>query len=173
MWITCIGSIFIILSTTAMGFWMSEKDRLRVLELRELQRVLRFMGNEIIVFNTIFLDILRKVSFMEELRVSMLFKKIVIAMEERPWDSIEEIWKNPFMYKDCDLHLAGEDIELLISFGITLERSDVEGQMKNLENMITRLKEFEGAANEKYNTNGKLYKNAGLLSGILVSIILF
>lgn len=173
MWVNLVGSVFVIMSSTIMGFWISEKERLRVVELRELQRVMHFVMNEIAVFNTIFSDILRKVSNMDDLRVGLLFKKILTEMEKGPCSSIEDAWKNSFIYGQSDLHLLKEDIEILISFGMTLERSDMCSQVKNLEIIVERLKELELAANEKYRTNSKLFKSGGILTGFAISIILF
>jgi len=69
--------------------------------------------------------------------------------------------------------LAGEDENVLISFARGLLSIDKEGQIRNIKLTQKRISALRAEAEEEYKRMGKLYKQGGVLAGIMVAIILY
>jgi stage III sporulation protein AB len=173
MWISIIGCICITSSTLLFGLLMSLRARMRIVELSELQKVFFFMKNEIVVFNNLFMDIIQKICNMEDLRVRIIFQYIWDELENNREKSLNEAWKKSVQNCSKHLNLSIEDIEVLKSFGMVLERSDINGQLSNINITIEKLRDLEKRAKEFYEKNGKLYRSSGVLAGLAISIMLF
>ena len=63
------------------------------------------------------------------------------------------------------------DKDIIISTFKNLGRSDIEGQINIIQNTINILENQIVEANEIKNTNSKLYKTIGLITGIMLVII--
>ena len=71
------------------------------------------------------------------------------------------------------LNLNQEDITFLKTLGNVLGKTDVEGQMSEINQFQTILKvQIENAEEEK-NKNAKMYKSLGTIIGLAIVIILF
>ncbi len=87
-------------------------------------------------------------------------------------DSAGESFKKTIDGEKIFLNLTKEDIEVVKSLGVSLGQTDLEGQLKNIELVRTSVKkQLEDARNEK-NKNYKLYRNMGVLSGLIIIIII-
>ena len=70
------------------------------------------------------------------------------------------------------LNLSGEDIEIVKGLGIALGQTDIEGQIKNIRLVKSSLERQLDTAVEEKSKNYKLYRNMGVLSGLIIIIIL-
>ena len=71
------------------------------------------------------------------------------------------------------LNLKNEDIELIKSFGNMLGKTDIEGQISEINQFITLINGQIAVAEEEKNKNSKMYKSLGTIIGLVIVIILF
>ena len=71
------------------------------------------------------------------------------------------------------LNLKNEDITLMKNLGNVLGKTDIEGQMSEINQFLLLLKEQIKNAEEEKNKNAKMYKSLGTIIGLAIVIILF
>ena len=71
------------------------------------------------------------------------------------------------------MNLKNEDIELIKSLGTLLGKTDIEGQMSEIEQFKTMLETQIKIAEEEKNKNSKMYKSLGTIIGLAIVIVLF
>lgn len=86
--------------------------------------------------------------------------------------SAGECFKHVVDEEKVFLNLNNNDVEILKGLGVSLGQTDIEGQVKNIRLVYTSLKSQLENAKEEKNKNFKLYRNMGVLSGLVIIIIL-
>ena len=71
------------------------------------------------------------------------------------------------------MNLKNEDITLMKNLGNVLGKTDIEGQMSEINQFLLLLKEQIKNAEEEKNKNAKMYKSLGTIIGLAIVIILF
>ena len=86
--------------------------------------------------------------------------------------SAGDIFKQVVDDEKIFLNLNSDDIEILKELGISLGQTDLEGQLKNIRLVYNSLKSQLESAKEEKGKNFKLYRNMGVLCGLIIIIIL-
>lgn len=86
--------------------------------------------------------------------------------------SAGEIFKTVIDNEKIFLNLKKEDIEILKELGVSLGQTDVEGQLKNIRLVSAAIKKQLDSATEEKDKNFKLYRNMGVMCGLIIIIIL-
>lgn len=155
----------ILITCSYIGILKSKKYENRVLELNKFENALVMFKSKIEFtyepIKEIFLDI-SKIIYNNE---NNFFKSTI---EEK--SDIYEAWcKSIDMNKN---NLSLEDIEVIKMFGKQLGKTDLKGQVYEIELEQSLIKrQFEEAEVEK-NKNVKLFKSIGVILGIGICIIL-
>lgn len=71
------------------------------------------------------------------------------------------------------LALKNEDKEILIVLGDKMGRTDVDDQIKSIKYVKALLEERKKSASEEYERLGKIYRNGGILVGLMIAVMLF
>ena len=71
------------------------------------------------------------------------------------------------------LNFNNEDINLIKSFGSMLGKTDVDGQMSEINQFVSLLNGQIVTAEEEKNKNSKMYKSLGTIVGLGIVILLF
>jgi len=87
-------------------------------------------------------------------------------------NDISEIWTEVIEANFRDLDLTFEDERVLIDFGLALGKSDIEGELRNIEVTIEKLKGQLTYAKDNSDKYGKVYRTLGTLCGIAIAVIL-
>lgn len=74
---------------------------------------------------------------------------------------------------DKNLYYSESDLEILRPLAENLGMTGSTSQIKTLSHTVKLLESVLAEAREKYEQNGRLYKNIGLLGGIFTAILLF
>ena len=85
----------------------------------------------------------------------------------------EVAWNEAVLEERFYLNLKGEDINLILSLGNMLGKTDVEGQMSEINQFCSLINEQIAIAEEEKNKNSKMYKSLGTIIGLAIVIILF
>lgn len=85
---------------------------------------------------------------------------------------ISRAWKCSVENSSKQLHLEKSDLSLLISIGNILGSADSKSQTDELNLLAGFLNKNLESALTAYNTQGRLYRSLGVLSGIGIAIVL-
>ena len=163
--IKLLGTLLIITASSALGFLRSQRLKKRSDNLSRLISALVLLETEISYGQRSIKDALLSIGISENMPFfSHISEKIgSLSVSDAFSDSI----------KCCDMCFSGTDNTTLLEFASTLGSLDTSSQIKS----IMHTKELLGIAQkesyEYYKKYGRLYRNMGLLLGILFSLILF
>ena len=163
-----IFSMFII--CTFIGFFLGENYKKRSIQLKEFQKGLLLLSNEIIYANTPLPDGLLEISKKVSDPVSEIFSDMSFALENGYTGSIYESFENAYEKTKEKINLTSDDNKIISDFFKTLGSSGVTGQDKifkvALDNIDINYKEAKKFEKE----NIKLYRTLGLSIGAMLAI---
>ncbi|QQZ10889.1 stage III sporulation protein SpoIIIAB [Heyndrickxia vini] len=169
--VSVIGAIFIILSTTWVGFELSRHLSERPKQLRMLRTALQSLEAEIMYGHTPLHEASRKLAAQLPRPISIIFERFsqkLTTMEttvKKAWEeSLQEIWKITALKKS--------EYEILIQFGETLGKHDRVTEQKQIILTLTHLEREESEARDRQQKYEKMMKSLGFLSGLLIVILL-
>ena len=119
------------------------------------------------VLENIFIDVQKEITR----DVGRIFYEVGAEYNKNEKD-ISEIWTEVIEDSFRDLDLTFEDERILIDFGLALGKSDIEGELRNIEVTIEKLKGQLTYAKEKNDKYAKVYRTLGTLCGIVIAVIL-
>lgn len=155
---------------TFIGFFLGENYKRRSIHLKEFQKALLLLNNEIIYANTPLPDALLEVSKKVSEPVSDIFSDMSIALENGYTGSIYESFENAYEKTKEKINLTSDDNKIISDFFKTLGSSGVTGQDKifklTLDNIDINYKEARKFEKE----NIKLYRTLGLSIGAMLAI---
>lgn len=159
--------ILIFLSSTYVGLLISNKYKNRVNDLKEFKSMLNVMNTKIRYTYEPIGEISKDISEMTQTNVGNIFKEICNQLKSKPiseaWDIAVEGYGNNF---------SKEDKNIIKSMGKMLGKTDIDGQLSEINQAEEFLKvQIEKAEKEKQK-NEKLYKSLGMVIGIAIIIIL-
>ena len=103
-------------------------------------------------------------------KVSEIFLKTSQKIKEM---NVNEAWRSAVTENSFFLNLKKEDVELIKSFGNMLGKTDIEGQVSEINQFLTLLDGQIATCEEEKNKNTKLYKSLGTIVGLGIVIVLF
>ena len=155
---------------TFIGFFLGENYKRRSIHLKEFQKALLLLNNEIIYANTPLPDALLEVSKKVSEPVSDIFSDMALALENGYTGSIYESFENAYAKSMEKISLTSDDNKIISDFFKTLGSSGVTGQDKifklTLDNIDINYKEARKFEKE----NIKLYRTLGLSIGAMLAI---
>lgn len=164
-------SLFVIfILSTLIGNKIASKYKNRVRELNDLKTILNTIQIKIKFTQEPLVDIFKEIYEEESVdSIKKLFKCVSENLEKM---SMENAWKKSIEQNKDKFNLNKEDLSILERIGNNLGKTDIDGQMKEIE--VT--KEFIDIqlekAEEDRKKNEKIYKTLGGIAGIGIVIIL-
>lgn len=184
--------ILVFTGSTSIGFLLSKRYGDRVKELKILSRSINILQNKIKFTHkplaAIFKEIsqisqesrtsqklqasqtLRMSQNQKENKISEIFLKASKKLQNQ---NLENAWSEAISEEYFSLNLTSEDIELVKSLGNVLGKTDIDGQMSEIEQFKILLENQIKNAEEEKNKNSKMYKSLGTIIGLAIVIILF
>lgn len=163
--------LLIISGSTSIGFLLSRSYTDRVKELRELSNLINMLKNKItfthMPLGEIFEDLSKVIS---NKRISNVLKNVSKNIKQK---SFENVWNEAIDKERKFLNLKNEDIILVKSLGNLLGKTDIEGQISELNQFSNMLNFQIQKAEEESKKNEKMYKSLGTIIGLVIVIILF
>lgn len=159
--------VVVFLTTTYIGISLSNKYKDRVIDLKEMQLALNMLETKIKFTYSPLPEIFTEISEQVNSSISNIFK---IADSKMKNMNAGEAWQQAI--KESNTNLNYEDINTLRGLSKLLGKTDVEGQVSQIEivrNFIeTQIKQAEIECQK----NRKLYKTLGIVTGLGIVIIL-
>lgn len=155
---------------TFIGYFIGENYKIRSQNLKEIQKVLLLLNNEIIYSNTPLPTALFEVGNKVSEPISNVFIKMANMLDEGTSNSVYESFEKAYLENKEKLSLNSDDYKILEDFFKTLGSSGISGQEKifslALENIDINYKE----AKKKEKENIKLYRTLGISIGAMLAI---
>lgn len=161
----------VIAGCTSIGFILSRGYADRLNELNDLSILINILQNKI-KFTQLPLQ-----EIFEELGKIKLKTKIhnvfLICSENLKKMKMEKAWEGSIEEGRKFFYLNEEDIEVLNILGSTLGKTDIDGQMNEINEIKERIALQIQQAEKEKNRNSKMYKSLGTITGLGIVILLF
>lgn len=158
--------------STFIGYFLANKFTSRVSEINDLLLALDIFETKIkYTYDSLTTSFL----FIADNLKTKIYRIFFIAAEEINQNknlSAGDIFRKVVDEERIFLNLNNDDIEILKQLGVSLGQTDIEGQIKNIKLVSSSLKRKLEEAKEEKSKNFKLYRNMGMLSGLIIIIIL-
>lgn len=155
---------------TFIGYFIGEGYKRRSQNLKEVQKVLLLLNNEIVYSNTTLPNALINVGNKVSEPISNIIIKMANMLEEGIIDSVYESFEKSYLENKEKLSLNFDDYKVIEDFFKTLGNSGISGQEKifnlALENIDINYKEAKKMEKE----NIKLYRTLGISIGAMLAI---
>lgn len=167
-----IGSIMILVSSTLVGLLTASKFKIRVQQLKEIRGNFQMIETEIFYTATPIIEVMEKVSKQSQKPLSNIYDDIAKKLKKREGESLGSIWKRVFEKRKDYTGFTKDDLETINFFGSILGTTDRLSQVKNAKLVQSQLIKLEEYAEKDFIRNEKLFKNLGILLGLVIVIIL-
>lgn len=161
----------VFLGTTSIGNLISKKYRNRVKELKTFKEICNGLNTKMKFTYEPLGEIFEEMSntFRKEKYISNILKQTSIDMRE---SSFKKSWENSLEQEKNHLNLNTEDINVIKGLSNMLGKTDVEGQLSEIELTMdfldTQIKEAETQAER----NQRMYRSLGTIVGLVIVILL-
>lgn len=153
------GSVMIVLACTLAGYCKSLSLKNRHESIKKIIYSLHIMENEINYGKNSMNKILEKIGIMNGLKFNIADAK-----------NAEEAFLSAINTDKLAISKAEEDA--VRNFSKSLGKTDSYVQLKNIKNTVRTLEILEKDAKEEYEKFGRMYRNIGILSGLMLVILL-
>lgn len=163
----CVLLILVFVVATYIGILSASKYKNRVVDLKEMQSALNMLGTKIKFTYSPLPDIFEEISEHVNPNISHVFRMASIKMDSM---NATDAWEQAIDISYTNLNK--EDISTVKGLGKLLGKTDVEGQISEIE-LVKKFLEIQiDKAENECNKNEKLYKTLGIVSGMGIVIIL-
>lgn len=165
--VKCMLFLFIFISSVIIGILISRKYVNRVNELKEFKNFLNILKTKIRFTYEPLGDIFSDISNSFSKNISKILKETSLNMEK---NNAGNSWK--MAIANADINILKEDKEVLTMLSKMLGKTDLEGQVSEIEQTTEFLDIQIQKAEKEQQKNEKLYKTLGVLVGAGIVILL-
>lgn len=159
--------VLIFCTTTLIGIIISNKYKSRVKELKEIKTALNVLETKMKYTYEPIAEIFNEISAGTNSNISNIFKNTVSNMYHH---SAGDAWTNAL--DNTNTNLNKEDISVLKNLNKLLGKTNLEGQVSEIQLTTKFLDTQIEKAEKDREKNQKLYKNLGIIAGLTIIIIL-
>lgn len=167
-----LGSMLVIFSTTAFGFVKSQRFTARNYQLREIQRALYEIENEITYTYTPLPEAIINASTKVDFPLNSLLVRLGDLLRLNKVDSVYKAFCRVFDEMDEELYLTNKDKDILTNLGKSLGNSDIEGHKKIFSLALNSLNSQINDSDVSIKKNVKMYRYLGFCLGSIIVIML-
>lgn len=171
MFLKMVGFIFVVCSSSLIGFKMACSLEGRLRDIRNLKLALGILEKEMTFLGNSLPRALSATAKVEE-NVVKIFIECGEMLESRQGYCVSDAWKTSVEKHVRNTFLDKEDKEILLSIGSGLGQYDIESQSKSIDLICVQLEMQERKAQEQITKSSKMYKNLGVLAGVAVGVML-
>lgn len=158
---------FIFLSSSCIGLLISRKYTDREKELKEFKKALNMFKTKIKFTYEPIQEIFNQISKNIDSNVGHVFK---IASNNMRDYSADEAWRMALDIRI--LNIETEDLNILKDFSKLLGKTDIQGQISQIDLTNVFLDEQIQKATRERMKNEKLYRTLGMIAGLAIVIVL-
>jgi stage III sporulation protein AB len=167
-----MGCILIIAASTAAGFVLADRLKARSAQLKELQRAVLQLQNEIMFTRTALPEACLKVSAKSKQPIARIFNEIAERLLSNRNDSVYEAFSEVLAGLKEEITLNKTDVDVLLDLAKALGDADIDGHRKVFMLVEDGLKRSIDEAESLVAKNTKMYRYLGFSFGAVVAILL-
>lgn len=167
------GAFFILISSSAAGYYFSMKDKYRIDDLRQMKRALMLLKGEIDFSSSPLPEAFHEASLRISGPVSELMEDFSQRLCLKKGENAALMWEEVLKEKSAETYFHLEDLEIFISFGRSLGFLDRQQQMNQILMATNYIDQTETELLQKSAKNSKMYRSMGVLLGALLTVALF
>ncbi len=173
MIIKIIGSLFIIISSSCVGFFMAQKNKYRIEELEELKKGISFYKGSVNSMGYTVEEAFYQASEKTKYGVSKIFKLAGDICSQKKASSVEEIWKYAVNRSFENTYFDKTDINTVYSFGLAAGFMGRQEQSENMDIIIKEIETIQKELRQKSASEVRMYPSMGVFTGLILSVVLF
>lgn len=163
-----LGTVFVILSCTALGIMKARSLARENEAYAELISALTLMKGEICSRASSMDEVFRLLNTEKRSCTSAFFSKICRDMSDIGNISLKAIWQQAA----DTLCISSDGVQAVKALGNVLGRYDAQAQSAAIERCMLALSAEQNALREKLNENKRMYIGIGAASGLVLAILL-
>lgn len=167
-----LGAFIVLVTSSLTGYIYGENLKIRVINLKEFQRAMYHLKNEITYSHSLLHSALITVSENTKEPITTTLNEISVLLSENSCDSVYDAFSKAFEKNKDALRFNKEDVSIFLNLSKTLGEMSLEGQEDMFELSIFNLKENIKTAQEHLKKNLKMYRYLGFTVGAMIVIIL-
>ncbi|WP_040211881.1 stage III sporulation protein SpoIIIAB [Clostridium polynesiense] len=154
------------------GFIYGERYKKRFNNLKELQRSLLQLENEILFAYTSLPTAVSNIAMKSKGCIKPLFLEISLSLSENKFDSVYEAFTFSFEKYKEQLNFTDEDLSIIMDLSKSLGEVDILGHEKIFALASNNLKKSIDDSEDSVRKNLKMYRYLGICSGLGIVILL-
>ena len=163
--------LFMILGTSSLiGYLISGKYKNRVNDLKEIKNALNMFETKVRYTYEAVPEIFKQIAEEFQSNDSSIAKIFKIASENMKYRPAGDAWN--LALEVTDTNMNKEDIKTLKNLQKLLGKTDIEGQLSEIELTVSFLDIQITQAIKEKEKNEKLYKTLGMVTGLAIVVIL-
>ena len=172
MYLKIIGSLFLMLSATAIGFLKADELKQRVRCLQELKRMMVFLQGELRFHRASLPEAFENVSERVEEPFRQFLKHLAERLETREADGFDVVWSEMSEQLLQKEGFVKEDRQLLEMLQSSLGYLDLKMQTETLNLAVLQVEDAIRLAKEQQTVKGKLDQTMGVTFGALLTLLI-
>lgn len=172
IYIKIIGCILIVSSCIGMGLYFSGELKTRILDLKELRKLIFLLRGDIRYANTPLPEAVQALSIRHEGKYKRFLMKIADRLNELGGVSFCTIWKEAVNKDLGNTSLSKKDLINLGQLGENLGYLDKDMQINTLDLFISQLEEEIKEISKNVKEKSYLYNTLGVMGGLFITIIM-
>lgn len=169
LWLKWCGLILMGVGLSFVGFWMAYKMDRRLIEYRQLQKVLMILSGRMRIGESL-------ESALESciLAGAGAWKGWLESMAARlnHRELLQQVWCEELKKSKGELHLEKEDYQMLESLGSSLQGAKLENCLGQISQVQDYFHSQQQMLEQVITEQGRMYRSIGVLAGILVMVVL-
>lgn len=170
--IKIIGCILIITSSAGMGLYFSGELKNRIMDLRDLKKLIFLLRGDIRYANTPLPEAVQALSVRHDGKYKKFLSVIAEKLNELGGISFCSIWKEAVTKELENTSLSKKDLAGLGQLGETLGYLDKDMQINTLDLYISQIEEEIEELSHSVKEKSYLYNSLGIMGGIFITLIM-
>jgi stage III sporulation protein AB len=170
--IKVIGCILILTSSAGMGWYFSSELKNRIIDLRELKKIIFLLRGDIRYANTPLPEAVQALSLRHDGKYKKFLSGIAEKLNELGGISFCDIWKEAVLKELTNTSLSKKDLAGLGQFGENLGYLDKDMQINTIDLYISQIEDEIKELSHGVKQKSYLYNSLGILGGIFITIIM-
>ena len=169
LWLKWCGLILMGVGLSFVGFWMAYKMDRRLIEYRQLQKVLMILSGRMQIGESL-------ESALESCILAGAgawegwLESMAARLNHR--ELLQQVWCEELKKSKGELHLEKEDYQMLESLGSSLQSAQLENCLGQISQVQDYFHSQQQMLEQVITEQGRMYRSIGVLAGILVMVVL-
>ena len=173
MFPTIAGSMALVASCAAIGFYFAAKEGFRVRDLQEFKKALMILSSEIEHMRAPLPIACANIAKRTKEPVSTLFEQFSNLLTNNEGETAYQLWAEALQAQKARAYLAAEDWDVLEGFGKTLGYLDKQMQQSAITATVEYINEKTTSLQTQSEKSKRMYRSLGVIGGLLLVVVLW